>query len=76
MDSRTVWVEQQHVGNSTIKLCFPRENLPLGPGEYTPKYPAKELNVSTPYIGRRDIFQEYQPNNSAWSSKFSELTTH
>ncbi len=67
LDSRTVWVEQQHV--NAMKLCLPRENLPLGPGEYTPKL--FERNISTPYIGKREIFEGYQPSGSAWSSKIS-----
>jgi hypothetical protein len=46
LDSRTVWVEQQLVRD----VLMPRDNLPLGPGEYHSKIP--ERHISTPKLGK------------------------
>jgi hypothetical protein len=48
LDSRTVWVEQQLVHD----VLMARENLPLGPGEYTPSLRPFERHVCTPVIGK------------------------
>lgn len=54
LDSRCVWIEQQHVSNS----CIPRENGPLGPGEYQPQV-ATLPHVSTPHLGNMRSFPSY-----------------
>ena len=61
-------MEQQHVG----KVCFPKENLPLGPGEYNPRLP--DRNICTPFVGKRELFPaDYKPfMSSVWSSEISE----
>lgn len=46
LDSRTVWVEQQLVH----QCLLPRDNLPLGPGEYSPSLFSR--HVSTPVLGK------------------------
>lgn len=48
LDSRTVWVEQQLVHGT----LFARDNLPLGPGEYTPSISSQSRHISTPVIGK------------------------
>lgn len=68
LDSRTVWVEQQHVKS----ICLPKENLPLGPGEYNPK--PFDRNICTPFVGKRELFaSDYKPfNSSVWSADISQ----
>lgn len=65
LDSRTVWVEQQHVHS----VCMPKENLPLGPGEYNPKQ--FDRNICTPFVGKRELFpSDYKPfMSSVWSAE-------
>lgn len=46
LDSRAVWVEQQLVH----QVLLPRDNLPLGPGEYSPVLPSR--HVSSPALGK------------------------
>eukprot|EP01038_Epipyxis_sp_PR26KG_P004986 gene4986-6969_t len=60
LDSRTVWVEQQHVNN----ICIPRDNLPIGPGEYSPIIP--DRHISTPKLGKyRSPADHFQAFHSA-----------
>lgn len=42
-----VWVEQVMVNDSLV----PRDNLPLGPGEYNARVP--ERHISTPSLGSK-----------------------
>jgi hypothetical protein len=74
LDSRTVWVEQQMVRS----VCLPKENLPLGPGEYNPKNPTFDRNISTPFVGKRELFpSDYKPfMSSVWSAEVSEGGRH
>ncbi|RYH00571.1 hypothetical protein EON65_49140 [archaeon] len=46
LDSRAVWVEQQLIH----QVLLPRDNLPLGPGEYSPVLPSR--HVSSPALGK------------------------
>lgn len=48
LDSRSVWVEQQLVHD----VLLARDNLPLGPGEYTASSNALSKHISTPSLGR------------------------
>lgn len=58
LDSRSVWIEQQLVQ----EVCVPRDNYPIGPGEYSPIKIDK--HVSTPSLrgssmGVRDHFNPF-----------------
>ncbi|KAJ1412998.1 hypothetical protein B484DRAFT_402159 [Ochromonadaceae sp. CCMP2298] len=59
LDSRTVWVEQQILGNGSI---VGRDNLALGPGEYHVQ--SLDRHVSTPSLGgakgNADFFKPFQ----------------
>lgn len=46
LNSRAVWVEQQLVH----QLLLPRDNLSLGPGEYSPVIPSR--HITTPVLGK------------------------
>lgn len=58
LDSRTVWVEQQLVHGTLLA----RDNLPLGPGEYTPDIQAQARHVCTPVFGRPRDQASYFPS--------------
>lgn len=61
-------MEQQHVHS----IVLPKENLPLGPGEYNPKL--LDRNICTPFVGKRELFpSDYKPfMSSVWSADISE----
>lgn len=62
LDSRTVWVEQQIIQ----QVLIPRDNMVLGPGEYTPKI--LERNISTPALGKfRTPADSFRPFSSSTS---------
>lgn len=59
LDSRAVWVEQQHRN----QICLPRDNLPNGPADYSPNF--IERHVSTPNLaGSRSHFAPFQSHLS------------
>ena len=60
IDSRTVWVEQQNIKD----MIIPKDNFPLGPGEYSPSFPA-ERHISTPKLGsNRRLIDQFLPFKS------------
>lgn len=64
LDSRTVWVEQQ-----LIHQCLlPKDNLPIGPGEYSPKL--FDRHISTPSLGRyREPADHLRESASSYASR-------
>lgn len=52
-ESRATWVEQQHIND----ICMDRDNMPLGPGEYSPQ--KHERHVSTPSVGGSRHLREH-----------------
>lgn len=61
LDSRSVWIEQQNVHN----IILPRDNFPIGPGDYSPIKPPR--HISTPSLGgSRDHFKTF---NSGLASR-------
>ena len=68
LDSRSAWVEQQHVGNlNDQRYIMLKENRVLGPGEYNPK-DAVIRNISSPALGgSRGIVDHFHPFKSGLS---------
>lgn len=54
MDSRAVWVEQQHVKAENFVVA--RDNLPIGPGDYSPNGSGTlNRHISTPSLGHGSV---------------------
>lgn len=69
LDSRTVWVEQVLVNESLV----PKDNLPLGPGEYNSKI--LENHISTPSLGSRRV-EHFSPFISRVSVRTPQDASH
>ena len=62
LDSRTVWIEQQIIH----QVLIPKDNLPIGPAEYSPKI--LERHITTPVLGKfrgpADHFRNFHSGSS------------
>jgi hypothetical protein len=64
LDSRSVWIEQQIVH----QVLLPKENLPIGPSEYSPEKPQR--HITTPVLGKyRGPADHFRNFNSSVSTR-------